>query len=93
MQISWKILEKITANLNYRYTNTTPSFVSTAPTVGQSNRFDILIAREFADGNGEIAVGVLDLLQETVGPNYAMGQITAHETPGRTFIVRLQYQF
>jgi outer membrane receptor for ferrienterochelin and colicin len=93
LNFRWRILEKITANLNYRYTNTTPSFVSTAPTVGQSNRFDILFAREFADGSGEIAVGVLDLLQETVGPNYAMGQITAHETPGRTFIVRLQYQF
>ncbi len=89
----WKILEKTTANLNYRYTNTTPSFVSTAPTVGQSNRFDIVISREFADGSGEISVGVLDLLQETVGPNYAMGQLTAHETPGRTFIVRLQYEF
>jgi outer membrane receptor for ferrienterochelin and colicin len=93
LNLRWKVLEKITANLNYRYTNTTPSFVSTAPTVGQSNRFDIVISREFADGSGEISVGVLDLLQETVRPNYAMGQLTAHETPGRTFIVRLQYEF
>jgi outer membrane receptor protein involved in Fe transport len=93
LNFRWKILEKITANLNYRYTNTTPSFVDTAPTTGQSNRFDIIISREFADGNGEISVGVLDLLQETVGPNYGMGQITAHQTPGRTFIVRLQYEF
>jgi iron complex outermembrane receptor protein len=93
LNFRWEILEKITANLNYRYTNTTQSFVSTAPTVGQSNRFDIIIAREFADGSGEIAVGVLDLLQETVGPNYGMGQLTAHETPGRTFIVRVQYKF
>ncbi len=93
LNFRWQVLEKITANLNYRYTNTTPSFVSTAPTVGQSNRFDIIISREFADGSGEISVGVLDLLQETVGPNYAMGQLTAHQTPGRTFIVRLQYEF
>jgi iron complex outermembrane receptor protein len=93
LNFRWKILEKITANLNYKYTNTTPSFVSKAPTVGQSNRFDIVISREFADGSGEISVGVLDLLQETVGPNYGIGQLAAHETPGRTFIVRLQYKF
>lgn len=93
LNFRWQVLEKLTANLNYRYTNTTPSFVSTAPTVGQSNRMDVVISREFANGNGEISAGVLDLLQETVGPNYAMGQLTAHETPGRTFIVRLQYEF
>ena len=78
-------------NANYRYTNTTPPYASTLGAIGQSHRLDTAVAKEFADGKGELMIGVSDLMNETNGPNFGMGQITAHETPGRTFFVRLQF--
>ncbi len=82
-----------TINANYRYTTTTPPFASTVSAVGQSHRLDFGIARGFADGKGEVMVGVSDVLNETNGPNYGMGQLTAHETPGRIFFARMQRKF
>jgi len=51
------------------------------------------IAKGFANGKGEIMLGVSDLLNETVGPHYGMGPLTAHEIPGRIFFTRLQWKF
>jgi hypothetical protein len=33
------------------------------------------------------------VLNKTRGPNYTIGTVTAHEIPGRTFFVRLQWRF
>jgi hypothetical protein len=38
-------------------------------------------------------IGVNDVLTEENGPVYAMGHLTAHETPGRTLFGRVQYRF
>jgi len=82
-------------NANYRYTDTTPTSDndSTILDVGSSHRLDLGVAKEFANGRGELMVGVSDLLNETNGPNFGIGQLSAHETPGRTFFARMQLKF
>jgi iron complex outermembrane receptor protein len=82
-----------TLNANYRYTDTTTVYSSRMEPVGSSHRLDLGIAKGFANGKGEIMLGVSDVLNETNGPNYGMGQLTAHETPGRMFFTRLQWRF
>ena len=48
--------------------------------------------KNMAEGKVQLMIGVNDVLNRTQGPYYAMGQITAHETPGRTFFARIQLQ-
>ena len=57
------------------------------------HRLDLTLSRKFAKGMGELMIGVFDVLNETDGPVYESGFLTAMETPGRTFFVRAQYQF
>ena len=82
-----------TLNANYRYTDTTMLSGSRIEPVGSSHRLDLGITKGFANGKGEIMFGVSDVLNETNGPNYGVGPITAHETPGRIFFTRLQWKF
>ncbi|MCK4999080.1 MAG: TonB-dependent receptor [Anaerohalosphaera sp.] len=82
----------LTLNTNYKYTDTTES-AAILGSPGASHRFDVSIAKEFAKGNGEFMVGVSDILNNTRGPNYLSGQVTAHEIPGRTFFTRVQLRF
>lgn len=58
-----------------------------------NHRLDLNLSKKIADGNGEIMFGVSDLLNRTSGPSFDVGKFTAHETPGRTFFVRLQLRF
>jgi len=81
-------------NANYRYTGTTPVVGDTTIfDVGASHRLDLALAKQFAKGRGEFMFGVSDVFNETNGPNFGIGQITAHETPGRMFFVRMQLRF
>jgi outer membrane receptor protein involved in Fe transport len=84
-----------TFNTNYRYTTTTFACKDDATLVdaGPSHRLDLGLAKEFAKGNGEVMVGVSDVLNKTNGPHFGSGQLSANETPGRTFFVRLQLKF
>ena len=84
-----------TFNTNYRYATTTSAFIddATLADVGMSHRLDLTVSKEFAKGNGEVMVGVSDVLNKTNGPHFASGQLSAHETPGRTFFARLQFSF
>jgi iron complex outermembrane receptor protein len=84
-----------TFNANYKFTGTTRKLDldTTLLEVGSSHRLDLGLAKEFAKGKGEFMIGVSDLLNKTDGPNFAIGQLTAHDVPGRTFFARLQLKF
>lgn len=57
------------------------------------NRLDLTISKEIANGRGELMIGVSDLLNKTNRPALDIGGLTGHETPGRMFFARLQYNF
>jgi len=81
-------------NANYRYTGTTPVVGDTMIfDIGESHRLDLALAKQFAEGRGEFMVGVSDIFNNTNGPNFGIGQVTSHETPGRTFFVATQLRF
>jgi iron complex outermembrane receptor protein len=82
-------------NANYRYADTTIATGSqtTLLNAGLIHRLDLTLAKVFASGKGEVMVGVSDLFNETEGPNSAIGQLTAHDVPGRTFFCNLALRF
>lgn len=82
-------------NANYRFTDSTRTSDndSTILDVGSSERLDLTVSKEFAKGQGEFMIGVSDLFNETNGPHFGIGQLSAHETPGRMLFLRLQYRF
>jgi len=84
-----------TFNANYKFTDTTRTLVldTTLLEADPSHRLDLTLAKEFAKGKGEFMIGVSDLLNKTNGPNFGIGQLSAHETPGRTFFARAQFKF
>jgi len=84
-----------TFNANYRYagTNRKLSLDTTLSDADLSHRLDLCVAKGFAQGKGEVMVGVSDLLNKTVDAHQAIGQLSAHDTPGRMFFVRLQLKF
>ncbi len=77
---------------SYRYTDMTIGEVGD-PRVGRSHRLDFALAKEILEGHGEIMIGVDDVLNTTEGTASEGGAVTASETPGRTFFVRLQVSF
>ena len=89
----WFMSDGWTVNSNYRYTDITRPYSSTAKNIPASHRFDVSVSKKLCDGNGEFMLGVNDILNKTDGPNYQVGEIATHETPGRTFFVRLQMKF
>jgi outer membrane receptor protein involved in Fe transport len=84
-----------TFNTNYKFTNSTRTLDldTTILDTGSSHRLDLTAAKQFSNGHGEIMIGVSDIFNNTRGPHFALGGLTAHETPGRTFFIRLQLRF
>lgn len=84
-----------TFNANYKYTGATRvlDLDTTLVDADESHRLDLTIAKQFAKGNGEFMIGVSDLLNKTDDAHFAIGQLTAHETPGRMFFARMQLKF
>ncbi len=84
-----------TFNANYKCMSVSRvlSLDTTLMDAGSSNRLDLSVAKEFAKGNGEFMIGVSDVLNETNGPHFGIGQLSAHETPGRMFFARMQLKF
>jgi len=88
--------EGLTFNLNYRFTTRTSGEHANPLNVtnpGSSNRLDLSIAKKIFKGNGEIMFGIIDLLCKDNDPVSAVGSLTDHETPGRTFFARVQLHF
>ena len=83
-----------TLNANYRYkTSTSSAHVETTTDSPPSHRFDLTIAKAFDGGNGELMIGVSDLFNRNVEGVSAIDESGGHDTPGRTYFVRLQWKF
>jgi outer membrane receptor protein involved in Fe transport len=84
-----------TLNANYKFTNTimpNPEHGSESGGKG-SHRLDLTMSKKIAKGNGEVMLGVSNLLNKTVEPVNNSYTVTAHEIPGRTFFARMQLRF
>lgn len=84
-----------TFNAYYRYTDSTNTLNldTTILDTDPSHRLDLALTKNFAKNTSEIMIGVSDVLNETNGPHFASGQLSAHETPGRMFFLRFQTKF
>ena len=58
-----------------------------------NHRLDLNLSKTFSDGDGEVMLGVTDVLNNSHRPNFGVGQFTGFETPGRTLFMRLQLKF
>ena len=85
--------KETTVNSNYRYTTSTASDQAGALDAHPTHRLDLNVAKRFWKDNAELAVGVNDIFNKDHHPVFGAGSVTAHETPGRTFFVRLQVKF
>jgi outer membrane receptor protein involved in Fe transport len=80
-------------NANYVYATTTNRSAEVDLPVPSFNRLDLTLSRPLLNGNGEVLFGVSDLFDETDLEVFGVGSISGHETPGRTYFVRLQLEF
>ena len=95
LRLRWKPDEKWAVNVNYVYNDCVPLNGSENPPddIEVKNRLDMTVSRKLWNGNGELMIGVIDLLNETADPVYDISYFTSYETPGRTFFGRLQISF
>lgn len=87
--------EGFTFNTNYKFINTiqpNPDHGS-AGDADASHRLDLTISKKIVKGNGEVMIGVSDLLNKGVVLVNNTFTLTEHEIPGRTFFARLQLKF
>jgi outer membrane receptor for ferrienterochelin and colicin len=80
-------------NANYRFMNTTPGNPATGNDVERSHRLDVTLSRKIFQGQGELMLGVSDLLNRTYDPILESIQLAGHEVPGRTCFARVQFRF
>jgi len=57
------------------------------------NRIDLTLSKTFAKGKGEFMIGVSDVMNKTNKAITDIGDLTGHETPGRTLFARVQMRF
>jgi outer membrane receptor protein involved in Fe transport len=86
------VLKGVTVNANYRYSDATPGLSTTLSSANVIHRLDLGLAKDFADGKVQGMIGVHDVFNQTQDPHFTIGQVTAHEAPGRTFFARLQIE-
>jgi len=82
-----------TLNMNYVYNSMIENYETTPINPPSFQRLDLTVSKKILDGNGEIMLGVSDLLNETQAVVLDIGELTGHETPGRTFFARVQFHF
>jgi outer membrane receptor protein involved in Fe transport len=84
-----------TFNANYKFTDT----IQPNPDLGSagggdgSHRLDLTVSKKIAKGNGELMLGVSDLLNKDVELVNNTYTATEHRVPGRTFFARVQLRF
>jgi hypothetical protein len=90
----WHLDKTWTFNTNYAYQEGINTYGVNGVEYPQSiHRLDLTLSREFAKGQGELMIGVSDVLNKTSDPVVDSGYFSAHDTPGRTFFARLQFSF
>jgi len=83
-----------TLNANYRYTTTTSGHHLGALMVvkpGPTHRLDLTVAKKVLQGDGEVLLGVSDILNSTNDGTVAASGAGGHDVLGRTFFLRLQW--
>ena len=85
------ISDSWTLNANYKYTD--DIFSGSDVIVDETSDLTIAVAKEFADGNGEIMIGVQNLLDEDFTYNFLQDPDEVDMSVGRTFFGRLQIRF
>lgn len=94
MTLRAKLPLQSTLNANYRYSTTTPTSPSgSGENAASSHRLDLTISRPICNGQGEIMLGLLDVLDKESDAVTGVGSFSEHETPGRTAFARLQLKF
>ena len=91
----WHLDKDWTFNTNYAFQDEIHTYGTngTLEDPRGFHRLDLTLSRKFAEGKGELMIGVTDVLNKTSDPVIDSGYMTAHETPGRTFFARLQLHF
>lgn len=85
---------QVTLNLNYKYTARTPGFSdNNEMDTRDFHRLDLTVSKKFAGDKFELLCGVQDVLERTEPPTLGAGDMSGHETPGRTFFARFQLRF
>jgi len=85
-----------TLNTNYRYTTTTSGHHLGAirrVNPGPTHRLDLTVAKKVLHGGGEVLVGVSDVLNSTNDGTIEASGASGHDVPGRTFFLRLQWNY
>ena len=87
-----ELADWLTANADYRYTDATHGsvLINSAPV---THRLDLSLTAAVLGGRGEVQLGVEDVFESTRGDFLGVGNATAHDTPGRTLFIRVQYRF
>jgi outer membrane cobalamin receptor len=89
----WYVDKDWTFNTNYVFQSAVKAFGTAAGDTKCFDRLDLTLSRKFAKGKGEFMVGVMDVLNKNTEPVFDSVNLTALETPGRTFFARLQIKF
>jgi iron complex outermembrane receptor protein len=90
----WHLDKTWTFNTNYAYQEGINTYGVNGVEYPQSiHRLDLTLSRKFAKGQGELMIGVSDVLNKTSDPVVDSGYFSAHDTPGRMFFGRLQIKF
>jgi outer membrane cobalamin receptor len=89
----WYVDKDWTFNTNYVFQSAIRVYETAADYTRRSSRLDLTLSRKFAKGNGEFMFGVMDVLNKDTEPVYDSVNMTALETPARTFFARLQFAF
>lgn len=62
-------------------------------TIEPQHRLDLTISKKLLDGHGELMIGVSDVLVSERDPVVGESHFVGHDTPGRTFFLRLDLRF
>jgi outer membrane cobalamin receptor len=89
----WYLDKNWTFNTNYVFQSAIKTYGASAKDTHGFHRLDVTLSRKIAKGQGELMIGVADIVNKTTDPVFDTGYLTAHETPGRTLFARLQYSF
>ncbi|MBS3735456.1 MAG: TonB-dependent receptor [Phycisphaerae bacterium] len=89
-----------TFNAQYRFHGPIHGLVPPVPDggatkneVGMRHRLDLTVSKKLCGGNAELMFGVSDVLASERDTMYDYSSFTRHETPGRTFFMRLDIGF
>lgn len=88
-----ELVDRWVGNVNYRWQDLTfADDVSGAP-ARPVHRLDLTLSRPLFDERANLMFGVTDVLNDDNNATHGVGGISPHETPGRTFFVRVEMKF